>query len=201
MLTSGRSTASGDAPRVTREIASARVSLCAGDALDAVVSFLRFEGSVSTGEDVLKSGGVGTVKGTAGLLGLPGDAASLLNRGLNAVNDWLGPKLGYSPEEIAKTKANGSPLFPTSGDVQKGIGELFGPVLEAARLGREAKLSDLVTGEGGGFKFYEPQTTGGRYAESIGSMVPGAVLGPTRGDAPIVQFGCDAPQRRCAGGL
>src|ERR1700722_15635177 len=112
---------------------------------------------VSTGEDVLKSGGVGTVKGTAGLLGLPGDAASLLNRGLNALNDWLGPKLGYSPEEIAKTKANGSPLFPTSGDVQKGIGEHFGPVLEAARLGREAKLSDLVTGEGGGFKFYEPQ--------------------------------------------
>jgi hypothetical protein len=106
--------------------------------------------------DVLKSAGSGVARGAAGAIGTPGDAASLLNRGLNAVNDFLGPKLGYTPEEIAKTKASGSPIFPTSGDVRDAI---------------ESKTG----------KFYEPQTTAAKYVGAVSEFLPGAVAGPVAG--------------------
>jgi hypothetical protein len=113
---------------------------------------------IGTTEDVFKSGGSGILKGAAGLVGAPGDALDTLNSGLNRLNDWLGPKLGYSPDEIERTKVK--PGADTT------TGELVGALDKAGAI-------------------HTPETTPGKYAESVGEFAPGAMLGPTRSIADI----------------
>jgi hypothetical protein len=81
---------------------------------------------VSTALDAVQSAGSGILKGAAGLVGAPGDALDTLNSGLNRLNDWLGPKLGYSPEEIEKTKVKPGAVTNT--------GELVGALDKAGAI-------------------------------------------------------------------
>ena len=98
---------------------------------------------IGTTEDVFRSGGSGILKGAAGLVGAPGDALDTLNSGLNRLNDWLGPKIGYSPEEIEKTKVKPGAVTNT--------GELVGALDRAGAI-------------------HTPETTLGKYAESVGEF-------------------------------
>jgi hypothetical protein len=105
----------------------------------------------STTEDVLRGAGSGLATGVAGLPGFLGDISSLGNVGLNKLNDLIGGALGYTPEQIEKTKAHGSPIFPTTERVKQITG---------------FDKSD-----------YEPQTTAGKYAKTISEFIPGAATG------------------------
>jgi hypothetical protein len=99
----------------------------------------------SVAADVAKSGGIGLVKGAIGLAGLPGDAAGLLNRGIDYATD----KLGLS--DAASPKANYDLLG--SGQIRHGVENVTGPL-------------------------YEPKTTAGHYAQTVGEFALAALAGP-----------------------
>jgi hypothetical protein len=101
--------------------------------------------------DVAKSLGTGVTKGVIGLPGLAGDIAELGGAGI----DWAAKKF-MSPEQFARyQEANAgreNPL-PTSADIVHGV--------------------EKVTGQ-----FHEPETTAGRYAQTVGEFLPAVVGGP-----------------------
>lgn len=114
----------------------------------------------SVAADVAKSGGIGMAKGAIGLVGGVGDVSSLINSGMA----WAEKKIrGETGEQAAQREARindarkgstfGLNLQPTSSDIQKSV--------------------EGVTGE-----FYKPQTTAGKYAQSVGEMVPATMIGP-----------------------
>ncbi len=92
--------------------------------------------------DVAASGGIGVVKGTIGLAGLPGDASSLLNKGI----DYGLNKLGID------TPAS-YPNPTGSASIQRGVESVTGPL-------------------------YEPKTTAGKYAQTVGEFAPAVLAGP-----------------------
>lgn len=104
--------------------------------------------AVSTAADIAKSGGVGVGKGLIGLAGLPGDVSELGARGLDRAVRFVGDKLGV---DIPK-REDRAPTYG-SGDIQKAV--------------------EGQTGE-----FYKPQTTAGKYAETVGEFAPGIIGGP-----------------------
>lgn len=120
---------------------------------------------IGVGEDVAKSTSIGLAKAGIGAVGAAGDARNLAS----AATDYLGGKIGASPESIQgfKDKASSAARFvpfgvgnvlsdaPSSGDIQKGI--------------------ENVTGE-----FHKPQTVAGEYAQTAGEFAP-AVLGGGEG--------------------
>jgi hypothetical protein len=111
----------------------------------------------SIAADIAKSGGIGLVRGGIGLAGAPGD----ITTGLSGGSDWLRSKLVdyglLSPERAerarkAEAASNQQMTLPTSQGIRGAIEQRTGP-------------------------FYEPKTRAGRYAESAGEFVPGAMLG------------------------
>ena len=116
--------------------------------------------SPSVAADVAKSGGIGLAKGTMGLMGLPGDLTGLANKGF----DWAANKaeqaLGYTPEQTAartaeadKVRGGMSGQLPTTSGIQSAVEGVTGPL-------------------------YEPKTTAGQYAQTIGEFAPAALAGP-----------------------
>lgn len=109
------------------------------------------EVSVSdTAVDAGKSFGTGVEQGTIGLLNMGGDLASLAR---NTIGGWL----GVTPEQMQEL--NG---------VQRGFG--IGAPATSEEVTRKV---ESVQGP-----LYKPQTTAGKYANTIGQFVPGAVAGP-----------------------
>lgn len=115
-------------------------------------------------EDVAKSAGIGLAKGAIGLAGLPGDLASWANKGL----DWAESKV--LPESWMEGQRKGAEATHT-------------PLTSEA-------IQHAVEGVTG--KFREPQTTPGKYAQTVGEFVPGAMVGPG-GIARKVIAGAIAP--------
>jgi len=108
-------------------------------------------GAGATALGLAKAGGVGLAKGAIGLAGLPGDVSNLGARGIDAATRFVMDKLGMdAPPPIDPAKGF---AIPGSADIQKGI--------------------ENYTGE-----FRKPQTTGEKYAETIGSFLPAALAGP-----------------------
>jgi hypothetical protein len=104
----------------------------------------------SVGADVAKSAGIGLVKGTIGLAGMPGDARDLVGRGVL----WAGDKLGLPhPSDDAIAASSRSNITPTSADIRAPI---------EARTGQ----------------FYDPQTTPGQYMQTAAEFAPAALTGP-----------------------
>lgn len=99
----------------------------------------------------------GLAKGTEGMVGLPGDAVEALSHGSKVASDYISDKIGIDkgPEP---SKFN---LLPTSEGINKAIG------------GDEMRRNTV-----GKFLDKEPETTGGKYAQSVGEFVPGVVGGP-----------------------
>lgn len=123
------------------------------------------EPTVSTAEDVIKSGAAGLGRGTAALAGLPGDVASLARFGGEYAKYYgkkAAEKAGISPEggaedywkQIEQEKASPERdyvgFLPTSAATVK-------------------KAEELVPGLG-----YKAQTTAGKYAGTVGEFLPTA---------------------------
>ncbi len=120
----------------------------------AFSAFQKMQGDQpSTTMDVAKSAVSGLGKGTAGLLGSVGDITDLGAKGLETASDYVSDKLGiekYKRPEKPSVLNN----IPGAKDVQKAV-------------------EDNVTG-----KFYEPQTTAGKYAHSAAEFIPSSLIGP-----------------------
>jgi hypothetical protein len=110
--------------------------------------------------DVPASVGIGAVKGTIGLAGLPGDLTGLINAGGDKLIDFFGEQFGASPERLAQIKEGVKQgqrqtrtlAAPTSAQIRGGIESVTGPL-------------------------YEPKTTVGKYAQQVGEFVPAAAAG------------------------
>lgn len=103
----------------------------------------------STAGDIAKSAGVGLVKGGLGLAGMPGDIGAMFNKGV----DWAESKL--LPESFMEGQRTAQAIHTplTTEHLTKGLESVTGPL-------------------------YEPKTTAGHYAQTIGEFVPGMVGGP-----------------------
>jgi hypothetical protein len=113
-----------------------------------------------TAVDMAKSGGVGLGKAAIGALGMPGDIGELGS----AATDYLGRKLGVSPERIAQFK-----------QIMR-----YSPHLAPFRQLSSKDITGAVkyfTGE-----FYEPQTTAGTITERVAEFAGGLAMpgGPVR---------------------
>jgi len=112
--------------------------------------------NVSTTEDVVKSGGIGVIKGLIGLAGLPGDGGALLNKGVNyianPINRALGlpeaPDYGASPigsDAIQKAVESKTGEFykpkTTSGEYAQTVGSFLPAVIG----GPESLTTKLLT--------------------------------------------------------
>lgn len=103
-------------------------------------------------KDIAKSGGIGVVKGTVSLAGLLGDLTNMGASGIEAASNYVSDQLGADRYKRPSGKSVLDKI-PTGADIQGAI---------------EAR-----TGE-----FYKPQTTAGRYAETVGEFLPAAMAGP-----------------------
>lgn len=109
------------------------------------------------GMDMLKSGGTGLAKGVMGMGGMLGDVQQMAGSGAG----WLAEKLGAGQETqdmvsgVARRIAvPGLPVqAPTSGQIRQTVEGVTGPM-------------------------YEPKTTAGKYAETLGEFAPGVLVGP-----------------------
>lgn len=95
----------------------------------------------------------GLAKGTIGLAGLPGDVNQMVGAGVSKAGEMLG--YPTSPEVEHEAQEKTATLMPTSADLTKRV-------------------------EQGAGKFGEPETQGGKYAQSIGEFAPAAAVGPGR---------------------
>lgn len=115
----------------------------------------------STLSDVVNSGGIGLVKGAIGLAGTPGDVGSIASKGYDAATNALGinPDLAKTAKDVLGAFYRYNPMTaafasaPDSQQIQKGV--------------------ESVTGG-----LYEPKTTAGQYAQTIGEFAPAALGGP-----------------------
>jgi hypothetical protein len=109
-----------------------------------------------TGMDVLKSAGSGLVQGAVSLATMPQDLGNWAGEKVTGAIDSL---MGRSPEQIAADRARTSQAMNT-------------PL--AAPNGQQAMQAvEGITGP-----MYQPQTTAGQYAKTIGEFAPTALAGP-----------------------
>ncbi len=110
--------------------------------------------------DVAKSAGAGVGQGVIGLAGLPGDARELATRGLQKAADSLAP--GAAPvaaEAFSRLVPALTPLMPW-----------LPALLQAPTSSQLQQAAESVTGP-----FYQPQSTAGEYARTIGEFAPAAL--------------------------
>ena len=117
--------------------------------------FDQFNSPQGTASDIAKSGGIGVLKGIIGLAGLPGEAGNIGAQGIDAATRFVQRQLGlpesapYDPNQPTLTGHH----LPGVTSIQSHIENLTGPL-------------------------YEPQTTAGKYAQSIGEFAPAIFGGP-----------------------
>lgn len=111
-------------------------------------------------EDVGRSGVTGVEKGVTGTVGIGGNLENAYGNGLLSLAHSVGGALHlYSPEQLAAQAAD--------------------PTINFAKLNHTLSSSDLDPGMQRLFGAYHtPQTTPGKYAETIGSFAPAALAGP-----------------------
>lgn len=119
------------------------------------------------GEDFLKSGGIGVVKGGIGLAGLPADLGELGAKGIDKATQYAGKLMGLDLQrpgtqqtisqgvtgEQPTRKTLTSFTLPGAADIRSGVEKVTGPL-------------------------YEPKTTAGEYAQTAGEFLPAIIGGP-----------------------
>lgn len=142
-------------------------------------------GEIAT--DVAKSGGVGIGKGTIGLFGMMGDIPSLIGRGLTYGAAKGAEKIGILPAgKTAEDFVRASDKLTSDMEAKQGKGIV--PAIEkvfTAPTSQEIQktIENDITGP-----FYKPKSAPGRFAESVGELVPGAVTMPGRTIPNIAKF-------------
>lgn len=119
-------------------------------------------GQPSVGEDVLKAGGSGLARGAADLVGLPGTVGNAMRQG----GQWL---LGKGYEYATGHQPAPDSFFGHNEEMDKKL-SIFDASGDTMRKG----LSDAT----GGATDYQPQTTPGEYARTLGEFAPGMLLTP-----------------------
>lgn len=106
--------------------------------------------------DVAKSGGSGLIRGMADLIGTPGSIGDAINSGMG----WLLKKgyQGITGEEAAPGTFFGGSAIPSS--VVSG-----------------SAMRDYASTATGGASDYQPQSTAGEYARTVGEFAPAAAIG------------------------
>jgi hypothetical protein len=122
--------------------------------------------------DIAASGGSGVVKGVVGMAGLPGDAGSLIGRGVSAA----GNALGLDPEMVDQGKALASSYLKSNPITGLPARLLQGPTTEdiGTTIGGSKDSRNIL----GKALDYTPQTTGGEYVQTAGEFLPAVVGGP-----------------------
>ncbi len=136
------------------------------DAPDMMTAAKAFNGYAppSTSEDVMKSGASGVASGATKLAGLIPDIASMTK---GAANKYLfDPLLNATLGPPKSTKSLSDLVTGGEGAQPPDINKIFG----------SANIQKTVEGLTG--DFYQPKTTAGKYAHSIGEAVPGSVAAP-----------------------
>lgn len=125
----------------------------------------------STVADVLKSGASGAARGALDLAGLPGTVGDALNSaGQWALRNGYGLVEGKQPDPYSQSGVERFFAGPQPQISQAMIGGGSNP-LSAANL--EGDASALTNGA----TAYQPQTTPGKYAATVGEFLPSAALG------------------------
>jgi hypothetical protein len=115
------------------------------------------EGQSMSGLGKAAAGGLG--RGTAGMLGLPGEIGSLASWATSQV----GSVLGVEPETVDK--------FKTQFGQNARFNPLLRPFTQPGSAEVQKNIMEPVTGE-----FYEPQTQTERYVSSVAEMAPGMLM-------------------------
>lgn len=124
------------------------------------------EAKVGVVEDVAKSGASGLARGTAGLVGLPGTIAGVLRKGADiAADQTVGRAVNY-----AKTGSFEAPSPPPTIEAMRQNSILNVP--DPSEVISGEALTDLAAKAVPGIK-YQPQTTAGEYARTVGEFAPG----------------------------
>ncbi|MGE4249047.1 MAG: hypothetical protein AB7F09_06640 [Parvibaculaceae bacterium] len=121
-----------------------------------------------------RAGTRGVIKGAIKFGAAPADAREALAGGAQ----WLSDRLGFSPEtaqEVASAIRAGFLVMP--GGTGLPSADVIGGINDATRPA--PNLSDMVTGQRPqAFLEEQPQTTGERYADTVGEFVGGSIFGP-----------------------
>lgn len=138
--------------------------------------------------DMAKSGGIGLVKGGAGLFGLPGDLGQIWDKAGEKATEGIArgiEKLGLVPPgttdkslELAQKDREALPRAEREGYVNR----IFGLPVPTSKGANFA-----VTNAFG--PYYEPQTAFGRYAQNAAEFIPGAMLAPGSKVAAAIKYG------------
>lgn len=124
------------------------------------------EAKVGVVEDVAKSGASGLARGAAGLVGLPGTIAGVLRKGADiAADQTVGRAVNY-----AKTGSFEAPSPPPTIEAMRQNSILNVP--DPSEVISGEALTDLAAKAVPGIK-YQPQTTAGEYARTVGEFAPG----------------------------
>lgn len=129
--------------------------------------------------DVAKSGGSGLVRGTTGLLGTIGDGANLLGNFSDDATNWLRDK-AIDAGGGALVERFWDPLPPRRNAVADFIGS------ENINRGVDAAATTLG---GSPVTNYKPKTIAGKYTQTVGEFIPGALAGPGGVTRNAVVFG------------
>lgn len=124
----------------------------------------------SVGADMAKSAGVGVGKGFIGLAGLPGDLAEMGARGIDRATQYVGGKLGLDAESLRRPEPAKNLTSLITGPTDRPQYADRAPTYGSADI---TKAVESQTGP-----FYQPQTTAGKYAETVGEFAPGLIGGP-----------------------
>ena len=131
----------------------------------------------STWTDVAKSAGQGLISGSEGLIGMLGDVRHAADYGAL----WAEAKAAESLGQLPKGETAASVIAKYHGSAGRAfLSNLGVPDNTINALGAGAPTSEAVAafGRQAGVPDYQPQTTPGKYALSVGSFLPGAVLTP-----------------------
>ena len=132
---------------------------------------------LAVASDVAKSAGTGLARGVMGVVGAPGDTSDLVDHGVSWLIAKAAEKLGMLPAgktaddfirdaqalDLPRSKLDAAFSAPRTAGIEKVVSSVTGPL-------------------------YEPQTTAGRYAETIGEFAPGAMIGPGSTVSKLAKF-------------
>jgi hypothetical protein len=102
----------------------------------------------SPASDIAQSLGAGLIQGVTSTVGMPGDIRDLSVRGVVGLRNMLSREEDLSPEAAIQAAQSARPML-TGGQIDTAVQDQFG-------------------------EYYQPQTTAGEYARTIGQFAPGA---------------------------